>query len=116
MNSMIKFLLDRIEEDRAQAQSVIDTAEEQDGFSTAAWMVASMPQPAAGYVIRWGPTTILEECRVKEETINSYLHASQKLLEDELYTGVYVALGEVILSFAQLYRNHPEFDPNWRDE
>ena len=119
----IGFLTERLNEDEAEARSILDSLPPEWGPYTWKWQAwSSHPDDIQPYLFPHvpTPTRLLAEVEAKRQLLNLHggVHECVGYLYGEVRT-VYVAEGYVhsncptLQAVASVYQDHPEYQPEW---
>lgn len=129
MTTITDFLLARIAEDEEAARAAGNSPFKpiprwMAGESNGAGIRRDDGVPVAGHswphemdhIARFDPTRVLVECEAKRSIV-AFAQLQQDVLQvrpDYFQQGVTAATSEVLRALAQVYADHPSFDPAWK--
>lgn len=134
--TIVKFLEARIAEDEEAAKAarpgpwVLDEDEwrpEGPKIGDGALMVPTegsapcndeIPEADSRHIARHDPDRVLRECAAKRAIVDDYAYACDRGVEDSDYdigaqTGEAEVLGTAVRRLANVYSDHPDFNPSW---
>lgn len=115
MTTLTDFLLARIAEDEEIARSAALPPWKHEGYAVAnhTLIVETDDVEDAEHIARWDPTRVLAECEAKRRIVE--LHRSDIGADpcDAHDASLASVDCDTLLALAQVYADHPDFDPAW---